>query len=249
MRGPAGPGAEIVRRPGDRSRRATRRWPPSARSATPRSSRPHARWARAAPTRSSPPARPARRSPRPRSPSSACAACSGPRSPCCCRCRAGLSCCSTRARASRCGPEHLVQFAYMGACFMEAVVGIERPRGRPAVGGRGVRARAPPTCSPPTSVSRSGTLNFVGNVEGFDLPDRRRRRGGHRRLHRQRRAQGARGHGPRAVRRRSATRIASGAVSSRRRTAHPRQAGRRCATTSTRSAWAARSCSGCASRW
>ena len=25
-------------------------------------------------------------------------------------------------------PEHLVQFAYMGACFMEACVGIERPR-------------------------------------------------------------------------------------------------------------------------
>ena len=34
-------------------------------------------------------------------------------------------------------PEHLVQFAYMGAAFMEAVLGVERPRVGPAVGRRG----------------------------------------------------------------------------------------------------------------
>ena len=40
-----------------------------------------------------------------------------------------------------------------------------------------------------------GSLNFVGNVEGFDLPDLGRGRDRDRRLHRQRRAEGARGHG------------------------------------------------------
>ena len=65
-------------------------------------------------------------------------------------------------------PEHLVQFAHMGAAFMEAVLGVERPRvallsngteadegdrGRPG-GARGARRRA-------------AGLNFTGNVEGF----------------------------------------------------------------------------------
>ena len=36
-------------------------------------------------------------------------------------------------------PEHLVQFAYMGAAFMEAVQGVEPPAGGPALGGRGER--------------------------------------------------------------------------------------------------------------
>jgi phosphate acyltransferase len=58
-------------------------------------------------------------------------------------------------------PEHLVQFAYMGASFMEAVVGRCAPRvGLLSVG----------------EESGKGTpdvladLNFVGNLEGFDLP-------------------------------------------------------------------------------
>ena len=47
-------------------------------------------------------------------------------------------------------PEHLVQFAYMGAAFMEAVQGIERPRvGLLSVGRSPARAR--PTCSRPAS--------------------------------------------------------------------------------------------------
>ena len=67
-------------------------------------------------------------------------------------------------------PEHLVQFAYMGACFMEAVYGQERPRvGLLSVGeesGKGT----PQVLAARERIEESGGLNFVGNVEGFDLP-------------------------------------------------------------------------------
>ena len=70
-------------------------------------------------------------------------------------------------------PEHLVQFAYMGACFMEAVHGVERPRvgllsvgdepakGTPDVVEAHERLRA--------LASGPRPLSFTGNVEGFDL--------------------------------------------------------------------------------
>lgn len=69
-------------------------------------------------------------------------------------------------------PEHLVQFAYLGAGFMEAVVGIERPSvGLLSVGedsGKGTQDVL-------TAHERltDGGLNFVGNLEGFDLPHAR----------------------------------------------------------------------------
>jgi phosphate acyltransferase len=66
-------------------------------------------------------------------------------------------------------PEHLVQFAYMGAGFMEAVVGIERPSvGLLSVGeesGKGT----PGVLTAHERIAEGG-LNFVGNLEGFDLP-------------------------------------------------------------------------------
>jgi glycerol-3-phosphate acyltransferase PlsX len=69
-------------------------------------------------------------------------------------------------------PEHLVQFAYMGAGFMEAVVGIERPTvGLLSVGeesGKGT----PDVLTAHERIAEGG-LNFVGNLEGFDLPDAR----------------------------------------------------------------------------
>jgi phosphate acyltransferase len=69
-------------------------------------------------------------------------------------------------------PEQLVQFAYLGACFMEVVVGVARPRvGLLSVGherGKGtpsvVEAHERLLSAP------SSQLNFAGNVEGFDLP-------------------------------------------------------------------------------
>jgi phosphate acyltransferase len=68
-------------------------------------------------------------------------------------------------------PEHLVQFAYMGAGFMEAVVGIERPSvGLLSVGeesGKGT----PDVLTAHDRIAEAGGLNFIGNVEGFDIPN------------------------------------------------------------------------------
>ena len=67
-------------------------------------------------------------------------------------------------------PEHLVQFAYMGAGFMEAVVGVNRPSvGLLSVGeesGKGT----PDVLTAHDRIAESGGLNFAGNVEGFDIP-------------------------------------------------------------------------------
>jgi glycerol-3-phosphate acyltransferase PlsX len=67
-------------------------------------------------------------------------------------------------------PEHLVQFAYMGAGFMEAVVGVRRPSvGLLSVGeesGKGT----PGVLTAHDRIAETGALNFAGNVEGFDIP-------------------------------------------------------------------------------
>ena len=71
-------------------------------------------------------------------------------------------------------PEHLVQFAFMGAAFAETVLGVVNPRvgllsngeeptrGTPDVVAVGEQLRA-----------RPGILNFVGNVEGTGLTEGR----------------------------------------------------------------------------
>src|ERR671914_245199 len=63
-------------------------------------------------------------------------------------------------------PEHLVQFAHMGAAFMEVVMGVERPRVALLSNGE------EPTKGPEVVVAahgalrdQPGELNFVGNVE------------------------------------------------------------------------------------
>jgi phosphate acyltransferase len=66
-------------------------------------------------------------------------------------------------------PDHLVQFAYMGACFMEAVVGRRAPRvGLLSVGEES--GKGTPDVLAAHERLGAGDLNFVGNVEGFDLP-------------------------------------------------------------------------------
>ena len=67
-------------------------------------------------------------------------------------------------------PEHLVQFAHMGAAFMEVVMGVERPRvallsngEEPSKGPEFVIAAHAALREQP------GELNFVGNVEGFAI--------------------------------------------------------------------------------
>jgi glycerol-3-phosphate acyltransferase PlsX len=66
-------------------------------------------------------------------------------------------------------PEHLVQFAHMGAAFMEAVLGVADPR--VALLSNGTEAtRGPETVQAAHAqlVGASG-LRFVGNVEGFAI--------------------------------------------------------------------------------
>ena len=66
-------------------------------------------------------------------------------------------------------PEHLVQFAYMGACFMESVHGIERPTvGLLSVGEEA--AKGTPDVVEAHRRIADGALRFAGNVEGFALP-------------------------------------------------------------------------------
>jgi phosphate acyltransferase len=66
-------------------------------------------------------------------------------------------------------PEHLVQFAYMGASFMEAVVGRRAPRvGLLSVGEES--GKGTPDVLAAHERLGAGDLNFVGNLEGFDLP-------------------------------------------------------------------------------
>ena len=67
-------------------------------------------------------------------------------------------------------PEHLVQFAHMGAAFMEIVMGIARPR--VALLSNGTEpAKGPPDVVEAHAqlVAAPGALNFVGNVEGFAI--------------------------------------------------------------------------------
>jgi phosphate acyltransferase len=67
-------------------------------------------------------------------------------------------------------PEHLVQFAYMGAGFMEAVVGIERPSvGLLSVGAESGKG-TPGVLTAHDRLAEAGHLNFAGNLEGFDIP-------------------------------------------------------------------------------
>jgi phosphate acyltransferase len=66
-------------------------------------------------------------------------------------------------------PDHLVQFAYMGASFMEAVIGRTRPR----VGLLSVGEESGKGTSDVLSAHEriaGGDLNFVGNLEGFHIP-------------------------------------------------------------------------------
>jgi glycerol-3-phosphate acyltransferase PlsX len=66
--------------------------------------------------------------------------------------------------------QHLVQFAFLGAAFSEAVLGVERPRvallsvGEEAGKGRDEVAEAH------EMLARSPGIEFAGNVEGRDLP-------------------------------------------------------------------------------
>ena len=64
-------------------------------------------------------------------------------------------------------PEHLVQFAHMGAAFMESVVGVADPRvGLLANGTEATKGTATVLAAHERLAGQAG-LRFVGNVEGF----------------------------------------------------------------------------------
>jgi glycerol-3-phosphate acyltransferase PlsX len=66
--------------------------------------------------------------------------------------------------------QHLVQFAFLGAAFSEAVLGIERPRiGLLSVGEESGKGRKEVVAAHARLTEAKG-IEFVGNVEGRDLP-------------------------------------------------------------------------------
>src|SRR6185437_2264377 len=64
-------------------------------------------------------------------------------------------------------PEHLVQFAHMGAAYMEAVIGVRDPR--VALLANGTEASKGPDTVVEARALLDGTPGFVGNVEGFAI--------------------------------------------------------------------------------
>jgi glycerol-3-phosphate acyltransferase PlsX len=64
-------------------------------------------------------------------------------------------------------PEHLVQFAHMGAAFMEAVMRVERPRVALLSNGTEPAKGTPDVVAAHATLADAAGLNFTGNVEGF----------------------------------------------------------------------------------
>ena len=66
-------------------------------------------------------------------------------------------------------PQHLVQFAFLGASFSEAVLGVERPRvALLSVGEEGKKGSVP-VVEAHSALAAADGLEFIGNVEGRDL--------------------------------------------------------------------------------
>ncbi len=68
-----------------------------------------------------------------------------------------------------CKPEHLVQFAQMGSVYAERIMGIARPTVALMANGREDHKGNELTRSAFARLKETD-LNFVGNVEGYDLP-------------------------------------------------------------------------------
>jgi glycerol-3-phosphate acyltransferase PlsX len=69
-------------------------------------------------------------------------------------------------------PEHLVQFAFMGAAFAQAVLGVARPRVALLSNGEESERGTPDiVAAHQRLVEAKGRLNFVGNVEGTQLTE------------------------------------------------------------------------------
>jgi phosphate acyltransferase len=68
-------------------------------------------------------------------------------------------------------PEHLIQFAFMGAAFSKGVLGVERPRvGLLSIGEEAGKGTEDVVAAHERLASlESAPFDFAGNVEGFDL--------------------------------------------------------------------------------
>ena len=70
-----------------------------------------------------------------------------------------------------CRPEHLVQFAHMGAALAQVVLGIENPRVGLLSNGEEATKGTPLVQETHPLLAASPGLNFVGNVEGTQVVD------------------------------------------------------------------------------
>ena len=138
-------------------------------------------------------------------------------------------------------PEHLLQFAYMGAIFAEEVLELPQPV-RPAALDRRGAGEGEPARARGARAARRERPQLRGQHRVARAARGRGGRRRHRRLHRQRLPQAARGDDPHAARR--------AARGDRRRARAGRSAGcssgprrGRCGTASTRTPTAARTCS------
>jgi glycerol-3-phosphate acyltransferase PlsX len=66
-------------------------------------------------------------------------------------------------------PQHLIQFAHLGAAFSESVLGIERPRVALLSVGEEQRKGRPEVVAAHEELEATEAIRFVGNVEGRDL--------------------------------------------------------------------------------
>ena len=140
--------------------------------------------------------------------------------------------------------EHLLQFGHMGSIFSHELLGVENPKVRLlSIGEEDEKGNA--LTLDAHALLRGSGLNFRGNLESRELlrGDGGRRR--HRRLHRQRRAEAARGHDQGSARR-AAHRDRLDDDRQARRAADPARPRAACAPASTPTPTAARTCSACA---
>ena len=66
-------------------------------------------------------------------------------------------------------PQHLIQFAYLGSAFSQAVLGIERPRVALLSVGEEQKKGNPDVVEAHAALVAGDTIDFIGNVEGRDL--------------------------------------------------------------------------------
>lgn len=66
-------------------------------------------------------------------------------------------------------PQHLIQFAFLGAAFTQSVLGTGRPRVALLGVGEEQRKGRPDVVEANTTLRAAGSIDFVGNVEGRDL--------------------------------------------------------------------------------